>query len=195
MSKADGPKRPPRRNGRRDRLASPAPAGEKPHPSLFEIEDRYLYERKMYEPGSLEDIHFQFTRRLTIVARQWRTRLDERLKTIGQTQARWAVLFWILASEENTTQQELADRIGVEGPTLVFILNRLEQEGLVERRPLESDRRAKTIRLTEAAEPVVAEIRRITGLLRAEVLAGITPEELAGCIAVFNRIRTNLEGT
>ena len=170
----------------------PPPSRETSSDQPFEHDDRLLERRNIHPPGSFEDLHFKFTRRLTILGRQWRAELDEGLKTIGHTQARWAVLFWILASDEDTTQQELALRVGIKGPTLVFILNKLESEGLIERRPVEGDRRTKTVRLTEAARPTLTAIQQIAGELRSNALKNISAEELATCISVFDRMRENL---
>ncbi len=115
------------------------------------------------------------------------------LRRIGQSQARWDALFWISVSGGEATQSELAERIGVEGPTLVTMLHKLEQEGLVERRQVQGDRRAKTIRLTPAAEQVLAEIAGLSAPFRDGLLAGISDKDLEICLSVFDRIIEGLD--
>ncbi len=83
--------------------------------------------------------------------------------------------------------------MGVEGPTLVRMLNRLEQEGLVERREAPTDRRAKIIHLTPAAEQVMSQIAELSGPYRDDILQDISAEELRVCLSVFDRLMTRLE--
>ena len=91
------------------------------------------------------------------------------------------------------SQRELADRVGVEGPTLVRVLDKLEGQGLVERRADDGDRRAKQIHLTEAATPVLGEISRISTQLRQELLADIASEEQTRTMQVLKVIADRLE--
>lgn len=138
------------------------------------------------------DIGAGFAMELGRVSRRWRTRLDERLKHTGLTQARWIVLLQ-LSQAGAMSQRELADRVGVEGPTLVRVLDKLEGQGLVERRADDGDRRAKQIHLTEAATPVLGEISRISTQLRQELLADIASEELTRTMQVLKVIADRLE--
>ena len=162
-------------------------------PSIREAGDRFRETHHYHEPGSRADLNFQFTGRLNLIARRYRTRLNEQLRDIAQTQARWDALFWISVSGEGVTQSELAERMGVEGPTLVRMLNKLEQEGLVERRSTPGDRRAKTIRLRGAAEEVLASIAALSAPVRADILQDIDSEELLACLSVFDRVMARLE--
>ena len=66
-------------------------------------------------------------------ARTWRTKLDERLSLLGLTQARWLVLMHLSRMGGESLQKELAFVVGVEGPTLVRVLDGLERIGLVQR--------------------------------------------------------------
>ncbi|HLT02513.1 MAG TPA: MarR family transcriptional regulator [Geminicoccaceae bacterium] len=127
------------------------------------------------------------------VSRRWRARLDERLKVTGLTQARWSTLLHLSRAGECLTQRELAARVGIEGPTLVRLLDALEAQGLIERLPVEGDRRANSIRLTEAAQPLLAEINRIAADLRREILAGVPVEDLETCQRVLRHIGDRLE--
>lgn len=130
---------------------------------------------------------------LLSVARHWRWWLDRRLKPEGVTQGTWFVLAYLKLGGNGMAQKDLAKYIGIEGPTLVGHLDRLEKQGLVERREDASDRRSRTIHLTAAAEPLWSKISHIATVTRAELLEGISPDEIAVCTRVFERIMANAE--
>ena len=89
-------------------------------------------------------------------------------------------------------QKELAISVGVEGPTLVRVLDGLERLGLVQRVGVEGDRRARRVCLTAKADSVISDIMRIGANLRAEALLGITDAELEGFYRVLETIMGNL---
>jgi len=162
-------------------------------PTMADAANLFQQTHRFHSPDSKADLNFRFTGRMNLIARRYRTRLNEQLKRIGQTQARWEALFWISVSGDAATQSELAERMGVEGPTLVRMLNRLEQEGLVERRETPTDRRAKTIRLTPEAETIISDIVGLSGPFRDEMLQDVSPDEIRLCLSVFDRIMARLE--
>lgn len=134
----------------------------------------------------------QFALELGRVNRQWRKRLDERLKHTSLTQARWLVLLH-LSRAGPLSQRELAEIVGIEGPTLVRMLDSLEGQGLVERRVGEEDRRVKQVHLAEAARPLLAEITSIAATLRRELLAEVADGELRAAWKVLKDIADRLE--
>ena len=162
-------------------------------PTISEAAWRFHRTHSFHERGSRAEQNESFTGWLNLIARRYRTRLNEQLRKIGQTQARWDALFWISVSDEGATQSALAERIGVEGPTLVRMLNRLEQEGVVERLGAKDDRRAKTIRMKPQAERALAQIAALSGPLRNEILQEVTDEELKICLGVFEKVMARLE--
>ncbi len=127
-------------------------------------------------------------------ARLWRSRLDERLAPLGLTQAKWVTLHYLAMAGEGVSQRELAERIGVEGPTLVRVLDGLERLDLIKRWDNPEDRRSKTVHLTATAGPVLAEIARVTATFREEILDGVSDEELALCERVLERMARNVGG-
>ena len=141
---------------------------------------------------SLADEQHEFVRELVIVARRWRNRFDERLRTIGMSQARWAALYWLSNAPDGLSQTALAERAGVEAPTLVRIIDLLEAQGLVRRQVSERDRRSKVVKLTPEAAPVIAEIEAVADALRREVLKDIGPDDLRLTLQILRRLRTAL---
>ena len=66
----------------------------------------------MSDQTAEDDLHY-FARELVVVARRWRTRLDERLKCLGLTEARWAALYWLWQSPDGLSQTALAVAVRV----------------------------------------------------------------------------------
>lgn len=125
-------------------------------------------------------------------ARQWRARMDERLVPLGLTQAKWVPLRYLAHAGGTLPQRKLVEMTGIEGPSLVRLLDELERLGLVERRDSEADRRTKTIHLTEKVEPILGEIAVLAEGLREDILSGIPPEDLATFHKVLSQILDNL---
>ena len=128
------------------------------------------------EGGTTRDI--RVTVNLVLVARRWRSLLDERLRLIGQSSARMEALAAIINSPSLSAQVDIAKRLRIEGPTMTRMLDTLEADGLVERLPDPGDRRTKQLRLTQAGEAVLEEIFAIADELRARLLHGVAPEKM-----------------
>ena len=133
-----------------------------------------------------------FARSLAATSRLWRRYLDLRFRDLDLSQARWSVLFELSRNEE-VTQIELARTLGIEAATLVRLLDGLEGAGLIERRPSAEDRRAKTLHLTEAACPLIVKMEEISAASRAEILQGISKQDLRIATKVLSRIAARLE--
>lgn len=133
-----------------------------------------------------------FTVALVQLARRWRWRLDKRLSELDLTEARWAVLLQISRAGDAPSQRQLAEFVGIEGATLVHILNALETQDLIQRRPAPEDRRAKTVHLTAKAHSLIKEIEAIANQLRQELTKGLSEEDLRTCIGVFGHIDQKL---
>ena len=103
------------------------------------------------------------------------------------------MLLHLARFEEAPTQRELAQSVGVEGPTLARLLDSLESQGLVKRQAVVEDRRAKKIVLCPPAKPLIDQIETIANALRVELFTGVDEEELAVCMRVHTRILANLD--
>ena len=134
-----------------------------------------------------------FAQAIAIVARRWRTRLDERLKPMNMSIARWGALYWLGQQSEGVSQAALADMAGVEPPTLVRVIDQLEAQGLVERKVSATDRRVNLLRLTDAARPLVEEIEIEAERMRMEVLRDLTFEEYESAMNVMSKLRERLD--
>lgn len=140
----------------------------------------------------LTDQH-RFGMQLAQMSRGWRAELDRRLAGLGLSQARWLVLLHLARFEDAPTQRELAQSVGVEGPTLARLLDSLESQGLVQRQSVMEDRRAKKIVLCPPALPLIEQIETIATQLRHELFEGVDEADLKVCMRVHGHILGNLE--
>lgn len=133
----------------------------------------------------------QFATLLHRCAALWRARLDERLRPWGMTQATWRTLWVLRNAEEAHNQSSLALRLGIETPTLVRILDRMEKLALVRRAPDSRDRRQKYIEITDKGLALATEIEGEVLGTREQLLAGMQPAELQVGIALFEKLLAN----
>jgi DNA-binding MarR family transcriptional regulator len=146
-----------------------------------------------FEEGTDNDIFFRTTRAIVVAGRRWRKVANDGVKAVGQTMARWETLFLVAFSGEELTQGELARLISVEGPTMVRMLDALAQDGLIERRQSETDRRVTVNTITTQGHKVIRDVMAITNALRADLLKDIDPEKLAITIETLGLILARLD--
>ncbi len=120
-----------------------------------------------------------------------RRSFDRRAATLGVTRAQWKVLFR-LSRTPGLRQVELADKLDVEPTTLSRIIDRLADAGLVERVPDPSDRRAWRLQVTEAAQPLIAKLRKLADGLIDDAFKGLGDEELELMRGKLALVRENL---
>jgi DNA-binding MarR family transcriptional regulator len=121
-----------------------------------------------------------------------RRALNAELAREGITYRQWEVLARI-ALEGELSQSELADSLGIEAPTLVGILDRMERDGWLDRYHCPNDRRKKRIRATEKAEAVWARMVECAHAVRIRARAGLSDDELEQLRLICHRIRSNLD--
>ncbi|NUU67809.1 transcriptional regulator SlyA [Enterobacteriaceae bacterium BIT-l23] len=129
---------------------------------------------------------------LARLVRIWRALIDHRLKPLELTQTHWVTLHNIHQLPPEQSQIQLAKAIGIEQPSLVRTLDQLEEKGLISRHTCANDRRAKRIKLTEKAEPLISEMESVIDKTRREILAGISQEEEALLISLIARLEQNI---
>jgi MarR family transcriptional regulator for hemolysin len=125
--------------------------------------------------------------------RAWRQKLDARLKPVGLSLAKWRTLMHLSLARDALTQAEIAARLGVEEPTVVTLLHRLEKERWITRESSPRDRRCKMVLLAQRAQRVITRINRAADDLRHELLADIPNADLQTCIQVLSRVRERAE--
>src|SRR5690242_15646567 len=123
-----------------------------------------------------------------------RKAFDRRAVGLGVTRAQWKVLFR-LHRQPGLRQIELADMLDIEPITLSRIVDRLEESGLVERRPDPSDRRAWRLHVTAKAQPLIAKLRAVADEMTSDAFAGIDPKHIEIIRQVLGRVRENASRT
>jgi MarR family transcriptional regulator for hemolysin len=103
-----------------------------------------------------------------------------------------SVVVLFISRHEGVSQAEVAARLDIEPIALVRMLDKLCEEGLVERRPHPTDRRVRALWLTPAARPLLADILAINEAIREEAFAGLPAETRALVVHALARIRDNL---
>jgi MarR family transcriptional regulator for hemolysin len=93
---------------------------------------------------------------------------------------------------DGVRQNVLADELGVEGPSLVRLLDKLVKDGLVERWEDPSDRRAKTVHLTQAGRAHSERASEALDAFRANLLEGVSTADIQACLRVFEQMETRL---
>jgi MarR family transcriptional regulator, transcriptional regulator for hemolysin len=126
-------------------------------------------------------------------ARAWRLKLDERLKPMGMSQAKWRTLLHLSIAPGTLTQTEIAERLGIEEPSLATLLHRLENEGWIARKSSQRDRRCKNVLLGRRAQNVISQISAAAEELRHELLENISAAELRTCVRVLTQIQEKAE--
>ena len=108
------------------------------------------------------------------------------------TQTHWVTLHNIHQLPPEQSQIQLAKAIGIEQPSLVRTLDQLEEKGLISRQTCASDRRAKRIKLTEKAEPLINEMEEGIGKTRDEILSGVSKQEVETLLHLIRKLEQNI---
>ncbi len=127
------------------------------------------------------------------VSRLIKRRFDRRARQTGLpiTRRQAAVMLYI-ARNEGVSQTEVATWLDMEPIALVRMLDKLHEEGLVERRAHPTDRRVRTLWLTPEARPVIDRILTINQAIREEAFTRMPAQSRDTVINILDRIKDNL---
>jgi DNA-binding MarR family transcriptional regulator len=114
-------------------------------------------------------------------------RFAERLGPLGLTPAHVGSLRMIAAAE-GASQQDVAERLGMFPSRLVGLVDELQERGLVERLPNESDRRTHSLRITKNGRQSLVAIGRIAREHQEALLASLTKDERDALAALLLRV-------
>ncbi len=132
------------------------------------------------------------TRRIMLVGRRYRRVLDQALKEAGHSQVRWEILHAISLDSGQCTLMEVAAHIGLEGPSIVGAMAKLEASGFIERHQDGSDRRSRLIRLTDKGRDAVAVMTEVVRGQREKLWHGIPEADLDAMLRVLAQLRNKL---
>jgi MarR family transcriptional regulator for hemolysin len=122
------------------------------------------------------------------IGRYWRRLAHDIAFAHGITDAAAFPFITISRMGDGVRQVTLAEAVGLEGPSLVRLLDQLCVAGLVERREDPLDRRAKTLFLTQKGRTITLLMEQELVALREQVLCGVSLEDLEATLRVFGII-------
>lgn len=126
--------------------------------------------------------------RFSMLARRWRHEVESSLAEAGLSDATWAPLVHLSEGRDGQSQKHLAARLGIDASSLVRLLDILERQSLIERRPDQNDGRARRVFLTPDGEARVAHIRNLLWQAEELLLADLSDEEAQVMLDCFARI-------
>ena len=141
----------------------------------------------------MADIEERFADVLHGTARSWRQVIDRRLKRLGVSQASWMAIAVASRAPFPLSQSELADRLGVEGATMVAMVDRLAKAGFVVRQPCQNDRRINRVVLTDSGNSLCETVQSEAAAVRKELLASIDPAKLAIATELLETLQALIE--
>jgi MarR family transcriptional regulator for hemolysin len=142
--------------------------------------------------GSVRSARREFAFLLHDVARLLKTYTNKRAREVSVTRAQWSVLSRI-ERHQGLKQSDLAGLLDIEPITLGRIVDKLCDQGLVERRSDADDRRLRRLFLLPAAEPILARLHELGEDIMAKALAGVGDETVMRLIADMDAIKDRLK--
>ncbi|HEY5513638.1 MAG TPA: MarR family transcriptional regulator [Geomonas sp.] len=146
----------------------------------------------MDKPKTIDSSNLLF--RLARLTRRWRQVLDMEVQSAGLTDATWRPLLHLHLLGDGIRQKDLAASVGIEGPSLVRLLDTLIAKGLIQRSEDATDRRAKLLCLTPEGLVVVARIHETVIALENEVLSPFSESEVALMAEFILRLESSVNG-
>ncbi|MGE4327914.1 MAG: MarR family winged helix-turn-helix transcriptional regulator [Pseudodonghicola sp.] len=128
------------------------------------------------------------------MARLFFAGLSRRIRPLGLAPAQFMVLLE-LWEEDGLSQADLVARLDVEQATMANTLARMERDGLIERRPSPTDRRARLICLTAKADALRGPAIAAAQAQNAQALTGLAPEEMAQFLMLMKKVIATMQKT
>jgi DNA-binding MarR family transcriptional regulator len=125
------------------------------------------------------------------VARLLRRNFNRRAQRLGLSQEQWRTLAY-LSRQEGVNQVTLAETLEVQPITLARMIDRLQEAGLIDRRPDPGDRRAFRLYLTAKAQPLLAEMWSIAEETREDATANLSDQRREALIDALRRMKQSL---
>lgn len=118
--------------------------------------------------------------------------VEQSLRADGLGLGTFELLSAVKATAGKATQAQIAARLGITPPSLCEAVRNAVQRGLIEQRPVETDRRAKRVVLTPKGEAVLAKTLRYLEAAQKYLSQGISDEEMTVALEVVRRASGNL---
>jgi MarR family transcriptional regulator, transcriptional regulator for hemolysin len=139
------------------------------------------------------DLKRQLVAQLVESSRLLRNYIDHRAKSRGTTRAQWIVLFR-LRQQEGLSQVDLADVLELQPISLVRLLDRLVEQGLLERRHDPRDRRANRLFLTASGRQLVDDLDGLRDSIASDVLRDVPANAVETSLQTLRDIKERIKG-
>jgi MarR family transcriptional regulator, transcriptional regulator for hemolysin len=139
------------------------------------------------------DLKRQLVAQLVESSRLLRNYIDSRAKGRGTTRAQWIVLFR-LRQQEGLSQVDLAEVLELQPISLVRLLDRLVEHGLLERRPDPRDRRANKLFLTPGGRQLVDDLDSLRDSIATDVLRDVPADAIETSLKTLVDIKERIKG-
>ena len=139
------------------------------------------------------DLKRQLVAQLVESSRLLRNHIEHRAKTRGTTRAQWIVLFR-LRQQEGLSQVDLADVLELQPISLVRLLDRLVEHGLLERRHDPKDRRANRLFLTASGRRLVDDLDSLRDSIASELLHDVPTPAIETSLETLREIKDRIKG-
>jgi MarR family transcriptional regulator for hemolysin len=130
---------------------------------------------------------------LAPLGRAYRRHVDRAFLTLGLSHTLALPVMLLGRLEDGVRQGALVDALGIEPPSLVPLLNQLERDGLVERHPDLTDKRAKTLHLTAAGRDLAERAEVVASQVRTDLLRNIPAADMDVAARVLGQLAASLE--
>jgi len=125
------------------------------------------------------------------IARLLRRSFNRSVESLGLTQTQWRAIAQ-LSRNEGINQVTLADILEVQPISLARLLDRMQEAGIIERRPDPTDRRAVQLYLTPAAQPILEALRHRAAGVQEQAVGDISEEGFDRLIETLQILKRNL---
>jgi len=135
----------------------------------------------------------EFAPLLSANSRAWRKAFDTAMSEHSLSDAKAIPLMTLLRHGDCIPQGVLAERVGIEGATIVRVVDDLEKENLIRRIADDSDRRVKLIQLTDEGRALAAKVEKAATRLRTAFLGDLDPEAVDVAMDVLRKLHEKFQ--
>ena len=140
----------------------------------------------------MRELRRELVFQLIETSRLLQTYVDQRAKAHGTTRAQWAVLGRI-RRQEGLTQVDLAGLLELQPISLVRLLDRLVDQGFVERRIDVHDRRVKRLYLTALGHRMIAGLDPLGDDIRMQILKDVEADDMQAFCAMLAGMKDRIK--
>ncbi|MCQ4935224.1 MULTISPECIES: MarR family winged helix-turn-helix transcriptional regulator [Anaerotignum] len=118
---------------------------------------------------------------------------NRRMIKYGSTRIQWIALYFLLNTDKEMSQKELASLMNIQDPSLARLIDRMERDGLIRRIENQKDKRMKILELTEAGRLKAESLMHCGQEFSDLLLEDISDEDVEIFHKVLDKMLNNIE--